>query len=114
MDVELTRRRGFTSPQEPSGKRQSPLLSSSEVPVAAFREVPETNEEDTMERKTVTATYESTDAVRNVVDELLEIGIPQEKFFAEKDKNQIKVIIPEAGESMIVELLKRHHPKTLH
>jgi hypothetical protein len=39
MDVELTRRRGFTSPQEPSGKRQSPLLSS--------REVPETNEEYT-------------------------------------------------------------------
>lgn len=67
-----------------------------------------------MERKTLTATYESTDAVRNVVDELLEIGIPQEKFFAEKDKHQIKVIIPEAGESMIVELLKRHHPKTLH
>jgi hypothetical protein len=67
-----------------------------------------------MERKTVTATFESTDAVRNVVDELLEIGIPQEKFYAEKDKNQIKVIIPEAGESMIVEVLKRHHPKTLH
>lgn len=64
--------------------------------------------------KTVTATYESKDAVRNVVDELLGIGIPQGKFYAEKDKNQIKVIIPEASESVIVELLKRHHPKTLH
>jgi len=64
--------------------------------------------------KTVTATYESTDAVRNVVDELLGIGIPQEKFFAEMDKIQIKVITPESNQPEIVEILKRHHPKTLH
>jgi len=64
--------------------------------------------------KTVTATYESAVAVRNVVDELLGIGIPQEKFFTEKDKNQIKVITPEANQSEIEEILKRHHPKTLH
>jgi hypothetical protein len=48
------------------------------------------------------------------VDELLGIGFPQEKFFAEKEKIQIKVITPVDGESVIVELLQRHHPKTLH
>jgi hypothetical protein len=64
--------------------------------------------------KTVTATYESADSLRNVVDELLGIGFPQDKFYAEKDKNQIKVITPVDGESVIVELLQRHHPKTLH
>jgi hypothetical protein len=67
-----------------------------------------------MEKKTVTATYESETAVRNVVDELLGIGIPQEKFYAEMAKNQIKVITPEANQPEIVEILKRHHPTTLH
>lgn len=67
-----------------------------------------------MEKRTVTATYENADAVRNVVDELLGIGIPQEKFYAEMDKIQIKVITPESNQTEIVEILKRHHPKTLH
>jgi hypothetical protein len=67
-----------------------------------------------MEKRTVTATYASEDAVRNVVDELLGIGIPQEKFYAEMDKIQIKVITPESNQTEIVEILKRHHPKTLH
>lgn len=64
--------------------------------------------------RTVTATYETADSVRNVVDELLGIGFPQEKFYVEDEKNQIKVITPLDGESVIVELLQRHHPKTLH
>jgi hypothetical protein len=64
--------------------------------------------------KTLTATYESKDAVRNVVDELLGIEIPQEKFYVEMDKIQIKVITQEANQPEIEEILKRHHPKTLH
>jgi hypothetical protein len=66
-----------------------------------------------MER-TVTATYESATAVKNVVDELLGIGIPQEKFLAEEDRCQIKVIAPENSEPTIREVLQRHNPKTLH
>jgi hypothetical protein len=65
-----------------------------------------------MER-TVTATYESATAVKNVVDELLGIGIPQEKFLAEEEKRQIMVIAPLNSESTIREVLQRHHPKTL-
>lgn len=64
--------------------------------------------------KTLTATYESADSVRNVVDELLGIGYPQDKVYVEEGKNQIKVITPVDGESVIVDLLQRHHPKTLH
>lgn len=64
--------------------------------------------------RTVTAIYESEDSVRNVVDELLGIGFPQDKFYTEKGTHQIKVITPKDGESVIVELLQRHHPKTLH
>lgn len=67
-----------------------------------------------MEERTLTATYESEAAIRNVVDELLGIGIPQEKFFTEKDKHQIKVITPVSNEPSIMEVLKRHNPKTLH
>ena len=64
--------------------------------------------------RTVTAIYESEDSLRNAVDELLGIGFPQDKFYTEKGTYQIKVITPKDGESVIVELLQRHHPKTLH
>jgi hypothetical protein len=64
--------------------------------------------------KTVTAIYESADALRNVVDELVGIGLPREKFYAEEDKNQIKVITPEHIVPSVLEILKRHKPKTLH
>lgn len=64
--------------------------------------------------KTLTATYKSATAVKNVVDELLGIGFPQEKFLAEEGKLQIKVITPEKSEQVIRDVLNRHGPKTLH
>lgn len=61
--------------------------------------------------KTVTATYESTEALRNVVGDLLGFaGIPQEQFFVDESKHQIKVITPGDIEPEIMELLKSHHP----
>ncbi len=60
--------------------------------------------------ETVTATYANADAVKTVVDDLLGVGIPQEKFFVDKASNQIKVIIAGDTAAEILELLKSHKP----
>ena len=57
---------------------------------------------------TVTVTYDSLDAIRNAVDDLLGAGIPQEQFHVIKDEKQIKVITPKASEPEIRELLERN------
>ena len=58
--------------------------------------------------ETVTATYVSADAMENSVNVLLAARIPEEKFFIDKEKLQIKVITPKATRSTIEELLNRH------
>ena len=57
---------------------------------------------------TVTVTYDSLDAIRNAVDDLLGAGIPQEQFHVIKDEKQIKVITPKDSEPEIRELLERN------
>lgn len=58
--------------------------------------------------ETVTVTYASEDAMKNSVNALLAASIPEEKFFVDKEKLQIKVITPKATRSTIEELLNRH------
>jgi hypothetical protein len=59
---------------------------------------------------TVTMSYGSLDSLKNAVDDLIGIGIPQEKFHVIKDDLQLKVITPKASEPEIRELLCRHNP----
>lgn len=62
---------------------------------------------------TVTGTYNSTDQVRNVEDDLLATGIPSEKIHVNEQTKQIKVIIPETTKPEIVEILNRHKPVSI-
>jgi hypothetical protein len=59
---------------------------------------------------TVTVTYSSVDSLKNAVDDLLGVGIPQEQFHVLKDDLQIKVITPKDTEPEIRTLLERHNP----
>ncbi|WP_020677959.1 hypothetical protein [Geopsychrobacter electrodiphilus] len=61
--------------------------------------------------ETVTVTYASTDALKNAKNELIAAQIPEEKFFVDEEKLQIKVITPKATKSTIEELLNRHNHK---
>ncbi|MDT8320443.1 MAG: hypothetical protein RQ826_07935 [Xanthomonadales bacterium] len=60
------------------------------------------------ETVTVTVTYATADAMKNAVSELVAARIPEEKFFVDKEKLQIKVITPKDTKSTIEELLNRH------
>lgn len=61
---------------------------------------------------TVTVNYGSIDSLKNAVDDLLGVGIPQEQFHVIKEDLQIKVITPKTSEPEIRTLLERHHPVT--
>lgn len=58
--------------------------------------------------KTVTGTYESTDQIKNARDDLIATGVPQEQIFVDEDNLQIKVMIADATEPEIEDILKRH------
>ncbi|MDP1524944.1 MAG: hypothetical protein Q8M20_03990 [Rhodocyclaceae bacterium] len=60
--------------------------------------------------KTITATYDSETTLTNVVDDLINDGLPREKVFSDTALLQIKVIAPEASESGINQILMRHSP----
>ena len=62
---------------------------------------------------TLTATYDSTDKLRNAEDDLRGTGIPSEKILVDKDAKQIKVIAPEDTKNEYIELLRRHGPATM-
>lgn len=63
--------------------------------------------------KTITATYDSATTVANVVDELINDGLPREKIFSDDDTMQVKVMVPETAEIGIRELLNRHSPSQI-
>ena len=64
--------------------------------------------------KTLTATYESEDTIKNVVEELIgAVGIPQEQVFVDKSNNQVKVITPVVTEGEIKKVLQAHKPKNI-
>lgn len=61
-------------------------------------------------QKTITATYDNKTALTNVVDDLVNDGLPREKIFADEDRLEVKVIVPTVTEPGITQLLKRHDP----
>lgn len=63
--------------------------------------------------KTVTATYDSKSTVANVVDELVNDGLPREKIYSDDNTLQVKVMVPETGVEGIKEILNRHNPTNI-
>jgi len=65
--------------------------------------------------KVVTARFASKDALTNAFDELVSIAsIPREQMLVDNDKLEIKVLMPDATEADVEELLKKHKPLELH
>lgn len=62
----------------------------------------------------VVATYKDPKTVRNVEDDLLSSGIPNEKIKVDRDKAKVRVMVPEATKSEIMEILNRHEPTEIH
>jgi len=60
--------------------------------------------------ETISATYDSNTQAKNAVDDLVSTGIPRESIFLVKETNQVKVIMADATEGEIVEILQRHQP----
>lgn len=61
----------------------------------------------------ITALYDSSTTVTNVVDDLRATGIPNEKIRIHDEKPQVQVMSGEAVEPEIEEILQRHHPLDL-
>ena len=64
--------------------------------------------------KTVTGDFSSKDAMENVLDDLVSIGIPRETVYLVTEKMQVKVITPNATEREVNEILMRHNPTEIH
>ncbi len=60
--------------------------------------------------ETLTATYEAADTLQNVVDDLINIGLPAEEIFADEENRVVKVIAPRVIEAEIKEVMNRHDP----
>lgn len=58
--------------------------------------------------KTVTGTYQSATQIKNVRSDLIAIGIPQEQIFVDEENQQIKVMIADATEPEVEDILKQH------
>ncbi len=63
--------------------------------------------------KTITATYASKATVTNVVNELVNDGIPREKIYSDDTTLQVKVMVPETGVAGMKEILNRHEPTSI-
>ncbi|MFO7764413.1 MAG: hypothetical protein R6V61_11845 [Wenzhouxiangellaceae bacterium] len=57
---------------------------------------------------TLTGRFEEVDQARVARKDMIAAGIPQEKIYIDEDRQQIKVIIPEAQEPQIREAFKNH------
>ncbi len=62
---------------------------------------------------TITATYSSPETLKNVFDDLINIGLPAEEIFTDKEKKEVKVITGMDIEAEILEVLKRHEPENI-
>ncbi|MFP7756284.1 hypothetical protein ACLG6S_16835 [Thermodesulfobacteriota bacterium B35] len=60
--------------------------------------------------RVITATYGSAETLKNVTDDLINIGLPAEEIYADKAKKQVKVIAGSVIEPEIREVLGRHNP----
>jgi hypothetical protein len=62
----------------------------------------------------ITAVYQSEDTLANVRNDLISVGIPQEKIRVNPDKHQVQVMAPEVSDAEIREILERHQPREIH
>jgi len=62
----------------------------------------------------VVATYKDFKTVRNVEDDLLSTGSPNEKIKVDRDHRKIRVMVPEATRAEVMEILNRHEPAEIH
>lgn len=60
--------------------------------------------------KTLVSSYESVDAITNVVDDLINHGIDREHIYADEETMEVKVMVLDQMESGINDILNRHHP----
>lgn len=60
--------------------------------------------------KTITATYASEASLKNVFDDLINIGLPEEEIYTDRSSKEVKVITGMDIEPEIMEVLKRHEP----
>lgn len=58
--------------------------------------------------KTVNGSYEDHDQAKNVWDDLVGSGIPQDNIFIDEDAKVVKVSIPAEEEREIREIFTRH------
>jgi hypothetical protein len=61
----------------------------------------------------ITAVYDTSTTVTNVVDDLASTGIPREKIRVHESKPQVQVLLGDAIETEIKEILQRHQPVEL-
>jgi len=60
--------------------------------------------------ETITKTYQSEEALKNVWEDLVATGMEQEQIFLDKKNNQVRVITPKETEAEVLEILVRHQP----
>lgn len=63
-----------------------------------------------MSTVTITKTYDSDEALKNVKDDLIGTGFEAEHIFIDHDKKQVKVIAAKSAEPEVLEILARHDP----
>ncbi len=59
---------------------------------------------------TITRTYASEEALKNVREDLIATGFEQEHIYIDRDNRQVKVIVPASAEPEVLEILGRHDP----
>lgn len=66
--------------------------------------------------KILTATFDSVDNLKAAENDLLTAtiaGFPREKIHVDKERNEIKVIIPETTKPEVLRILNDHHPRAV-
>lgn len=59
---------------------------------------------------TITGVFSSMDTIRNTMQDLIASGIDREKIFADSEHAELKVMIPDAIEREVTEIMQRHQP----
>jgi len=63
--------------------------------------------------KVIVAVYDTSDQVTNVVDDLVSTGIPRERIRVDEHKPRVEVVVADAAQPDIAEILERHQPAEL-
>lgn len=59
---------------------------------------------------TITGAFSSIDTIRNTMEDLIACGIDREKIYADNEHTELKVMIPDAIEREVTEIMQRHQP----